>query len=125
MTFRILVTGSRNWPSFGAIDYALSWYDESHDLHGITLVHGGALGADVMADRVAKRLGWEIESHPVTSEDWQTKGKQAGFLRNYEMVKLGADVCLAFIHNQSKGATMCADLAEKNGIPTYRYLSGK
>lgn len=36
------------------------------------------------------------------------------------MVALGADRCVAFIHNGSPGTTQCADLAKQAGIPTTR-----
>jgi hypothetical protein len=78
-------------------------------------------GADRIAEDIAKEYGWEVEQHPA---QWRTVDgrydKAAGFKRNSFMVGLGADVCLAFILNGSKGATMTADLAEKAGIRTIR-----
>lgn len=68
-----------------------------------------------MAERIAETSGWTIELHPA---DWDKHGKRAGFLRNKEMVDLGADAVLAFIRNNSKGATMTLDLARKAGLPT-------
>jgi hypothetical protein len=83
----------------------------------ITLVHGGARGADSIAESIARRVGMQVECHPAA---WDTRGRAAGVIRNSEMVNAGADVCLAFIRNQSRGATHCAEAAERAGIPTRR-----
>lgn len=73
--------------------------------------------AKVVAEEFAAGLGLTIEHH---SADWKTDGKRAGYLRNAEMVALGADICLAYIKNGSRGATMPARMAEKAGITTIR-----
>lgn len=113
---RVLVTGSRDWADWMVIRAAL--VGVRHPIYPGTLVHGGARGADKMAAHVARDMGWLIEPHPA---DWDQHGKRAGFVRNAEMVKAGADVCLAFIRNNSRGATMCARLAEDAGIPVQYY----
>lgn len=92
----------------------------------ILIVHGGCpTGADAQADLWAKQKNstgryvyWE--NHLA---EWVKYGKSAGMRRNAEMVKLGADLCLAFIHNDSKGASQTAALAEKARIPTTIYRS--
>lgn len=113
---RILVTASRNWDNPQQIRDMLNYV--RGDLKIIIVVHGHCpTGGDRMADEIGIEYGWIVERHPA---NWAKYGKRAGFIRNSDMVKSGADVCLAFIKNNSKGATMCADLAERAGIPTFR-----
>lgn len=122
-TRRVLITGSRDWSNDFLIHNVLtSFHWMLAGDNQITLVSGACpTGADAICERVAQSLGWEIERHPA---DWEKYGKQAGFIRNTAMVKhpLGVDICLAFILDASKGATMTADMAEKRGIYTQRYV---
>lgn len=111
--FRVLVTGSRTWKDVDAIssefDIVASHEDE------VTLVVGNAGGADSLAVLQAIARGWVIEEHVA---DWVTYPRSAGYARDKEMVLEGADYCLAFIHNKSKGATTCSKNARAEGIPT-------
>jgi len=121
--YRVLVTGSRDWTDLLTLDIALGSEQgmAAIDLRPLVVVHGGARGADAMADAWARRNGFAVEKHPAI---WRPNGvynPQAGLLRNREMVRLGADVCLAFIRSGSRGASHCARLAEEAGIPTNRY----
>ena len=85
------------------------------------IVHGGVAGADQLAEAIARTWGWSTEVHPAA---WARHGRAAGYRRNAEMVALGADVCLAFIHQGSAGATHTAALAQQAGIRTHRYQQG-
>lgn len=116
---RILITGSRNWPDPTPIVDAILSYTRNVPECEVTIVHGGCPdGADAMANDIAENFQWRVEIYPAK---WWEYGKRAGYVRNAEMVKQGADICLAFIKDGSRGATMCADLAEKAGIPVMRY----
>jgi hypothetical protein len=112
--FRVLVTGSRKWSDADAIVRELEIV-HAHEGERVVLVSGNCDGADKMAEEVAIKYGWMIERHPA---DWKTHGKRAGFVRNAEMVKLGADYCLAFIQDESAGATNTVVKARIAEIPT-------
>jgi hypothetical protein len=120
-TFRLLFTGSRSFDDRAAIWVALDIVAESALACGydrVVLVHGACPdGGDAHADAWfrAKRgeMPLGVERHQA---NWDLLKRRAGYLRNIEMVQAGADVCLAAIRDESKGATMCAELAERAGI---------
>lgn len=91
---RVLVTGGRKYDDAGKVKEEL---DKLHEHAGIELlIHGGATGADSLADAWAKKNHVPISANPVTSEDWRRLGKKAGPLRNARMLLLEPDVVLAF-----------------------------
>lgn len=117
MTYLILITGSRTWDDWETIRTALGKEYLEHE--DAVMINGDCpQGADYMAKELWKPL--PIRLFPA---DWDKYGKRAGFIRNAEMVALNPDICLAFIKDNSKGATMTANLAEKAGIKTIRFTA--
>jgi hypothetical protein len=119
---RLLATISRDWDRWD-IPY-LAFLGVQYEWAGkqVVLVHGDASRGDrdlaVMARDV---FGWETEAHPARWRENGVYNPQAGLLRNREMAELGADRCLAFIKNGSRGATHCASVAEEAGITVVRH----
>jgi hypothetical protein len=132
VSYRILITGSRDWPNDGSIEQALVELVRENGVQNYVVVHGAAKGADTIAAHAAWQLGMTVEAHPAQWQkhtdacpDWHhdlPTCKMAGHRRNAEMVDARADTCLAFIKDESRGATACAALAEKAGIPVRRYV---
>ena len=129
---RLLVTGSRDYTDYETVSrgmtVAIETLVKNHpEDKVITLVHGAAKGADSLADnfmyrarKVMASYGYTIVIEPHAA-DWEKWGKAAGPIRNKEMVALGADICVAFIRNQSRGASHCRDLARAAGIEILEY----
>lgn len=127
---RILVTGSRDWPSLDRVSAALSEAARGIPAAGVTVVQGAAPGADTLAAQAALRLGMRVEAYPA---HWKLLGKQAGHIRNQVMVDSGADLCLAFVMpcrktncpnywpHDSHGTADCMARARAAGIPVRRY----
>lgn len=81
-------------------------------------------GVDLVARLWAENTTGAIdEGHPA---DWDRYGRQAGMLRNAAMVRLGADVCLAFPSRDSVGTWDCVKRAVRAGIRAEVYpITGK
>lgn len=113
--WRILVTGSRDWTDTQTVLDALDY----HTLASDTLVVGDCpTGADRIATDRWREFGGHLEVHRA---DWSRWGRAAGPRRNLDMVRSGADVCLVFIRGGSRGASHCANEAEKAKILVYRW----
>lgn len=117
---KVLVTGSRTWDDVHEIYWAFyRWWEEAGQPDQPLLLSGACpKGADALAEYVWGRNGWPVQRFPA---DWHHYGKRAGFIRNEQMVYENPDVCIAFIHNNSKGASHTVRLAEKHGVPTIVY----
>jgi hypothetical protein len=78
------------------------------------VIHGGALGADAIADESAARHGLKVSAFYA---DWDTHGKKAGIIRNLLMLDQKPEFVLAFWDGSSKGTLHTINEARKRRIP--------
>lgn len=95
----IIVCGSRDWTDEIAIDSQLRMLNVKPSEW--TVRHGAARGADAIADKVARALGFGVESLPAA---WAKHGRSAGPLRNQSMLDAGGvRLVLAFTSTLMRG----------------------
>ena len=118
---RILITGSRYHKDSQMIEKAIEKQVEHLDSYEDVVIIQGECpygGAVKYASDWARNNGAIDESYPA---DFKKLGKKAGPLRNQEMVDSGAEVCLAFPEDDSRGTWDCVRKAKKAGIPVKIY----
>ena len=111
-----VVTGSRDWPSYGDIAHDLDQF--APDL----IVHGKCTrGADCYAEDYAIMKGIPRKHFHA---NWKYAGKRAGPLRNHEMIKYAEDMDInkhqvkvfAYRLNESSGTSDCIRRARVCGL---------
>lgn len=121
---RVIVCGSRSWTGIGAetrINDILNRVQHLCEALGeeLTIVHGACPnGADAIADRWALRREGAVRLHTYPA-NWARYPRSAGVLRNQDMALGGADMCLAFLRDNSRGTLNMIDTARGHKIPTY------
>ena len=84
----------------------------------VTIVEGGAKGADELGKRYAKEHGYALKEFPA---DWDRNGRAAGPIRNSEMADFLKDVehrsAAFFWDGKSRGTGDCVRKIEKAKIP--------
>lgn len=115
---RILVCGDRNWTNKDLINKTLCSYWLQNHTNPLTIIHGGASGADSIAGEIAREQSQNELKFPA---DWERYGRAAGPIRNQQMLdESQPDVVLAF-HNDienSKGTKDMVNRAMSAGIKT-------
>lgn len=80
----------------------------------------------MLADSVARELGLRPESHPAM---WGRDKKAAGAIRNRKMLRLGAELVIAFhddLEGRSRGTKDMVGIARKAGVEVewWRHADG-
>lgn len=90
--YRVLIFGSRDWTDEFPIWCVLNGY--AHDGFPVTVLHGGARGADRIAAKWAKLNAQPCEAYLA---DWRLYGRPAAaFIRNQQMADARPDVAWGF-----------------------------
>jgi hypothetical protein len=117
---RVLVCGSRGWHDPRPINALIAGLDVLAEGRGekLTLIHGGAQGADRLSGSLAEQWGAEVREVPA---DWEKNGRAAGPIRNQKMLdEEHPQVVFAFrSEGKSNGTDDMVSRAKRAGIPTY------
>jgi len=109
---RLPVVGTRTFDGVDLIDAHLDRWRREHP--SLTIVSGGARGADRLAAAYARRHHLElVQFRP----DWSQHGRRAGAIRNRQIVD-NADALVAFWDEQSPGTRITLEMAIGKGIPS-------
>lgn len=111
-TFKVVVAGSRTFNDFQLL------YDKldillSKKKSEITIVSGGAKGADLLGEAYATSRGHHCL---VMEADWKKHGKKAGYIRNEAMAD-AANAVIIFWDGKSPGTKHMITLAKNRKLP--------
>lgn len=110
MTFRLIIAGGRDFANYPLLKMRAERYISSRNLENVTIVSGGADGADSLGERFAEENGYRIDRFV---PNWSV-GRQAGAIRNKEMAD-ASDGLLAF-YNGSNGTGNMILTARRNRL---------
>lgn len=117
---RLIIAGTREFNRYDIVESkAASFVQELKEQSKgctITIVFGGAKGADLLGERFAKEYGFKLMRFPA---DWKVYGKQAGPVRNRQMLNYAKEeqgALLAFWDGKSRGTKNMIDIAKDAGI---------
>lgn len=128
--YRVVGTGSREWEDVQALYRVLDAL--IMDVGKVYLAQGGARGADQFmiqwCGSARVKFGPTRIAMKTYPAKWKTKfgfDRSAGFNRNRLMVdEVKPNLVLAFIRDNSGGATQCAQYAIDNGYETIIFRDG-
>lgn len=116
---RVLVCGGRKYTDYNRVRKVLYDFCDEHNLadneykmpHGLIIIHGGARGADDLADQWAVVNWIPVEEYKA---NWEAHGRAAGPIRNKQMLDKGVDFVIAF--PGGRGTEHMKNIARKAGV---------
>jgi hypothetical protein len=110
VSYKVIIAGSRAFVDYSLVREKCDYYLQNKD--GITIISGGARGADALGERYAKENDHALEIFPA---DWDALGRAAGHIRNKQMAK-NADALILFWNGTSPGSKSMLRYAQQYGL---------
>lgn len=112
---KIIIAGGRDFKNYNLLERKMNAIlaRRLKNLETITIVSGGARGADYFGERYAGDYNFLIEHFKA---NWDAYGKSAGYRRNTTMAA-HSDALVAFWDGQSKGTKHMIDIMRKLNKP--------
>ena len=115
---RMIIAGSRTFNNFDMLKAEADKVIADHhgkDLGEVTIISGGARGADKLGERYANMNLLDLDIYPAK---WDKYGRSAGYRRNEKMAKVATHL-LAFWDGSSRGTKHMIDLAHRHGLTVH------
>lgn len=109
---KYIIAGGRDFNNLAAMDKVLKSFNDITEI-----VCGDARGADTWGNIWASRNNISVVHFPA---NWNTFGKEAGFIRNTEMADY-ADGVIAFWDGQSRGTKHMIDIMKNRNKLCFVY----
>jgi YspA, cpYpsA-related SLOG family len=115
---RILVCGGRDYTNYREFETNLcDILFDYVEFERVTIIQGGARGADALAKRFAEDFG---DTCIEFKADWEQYGKSAGYIRNKQMLEEGKpDLVVAF--PGGNGTASMVALAKKANVEVIEF----
>jgi hypothetical protein len=117
MQTRIIIAGSRSFNDYEYLKATLLSIINNKD--NILIISGTANGADKLGEKFAKEFNLALKQFPA---NWNLYGKQAGNIRNKEMLDFAIKekaILVAFWDGKSTGTKNMIQIAKQKNIERY------
>ena len=122
---RIIIAGGRDFKNQKLLEeetikYILDTLGKGRR-NEITIVSGGAKGADKLGEEFAKKFGLKLKIFPA---DWGNLGKAAGHIRNKQMLDFASEEdghLIAFWDGKSRGTKNMIEISKKIKVKIVEY----
>ncbi|MGB6084069.1 DUF2493 domain-containing protein [Moheibacter sp.] len=115
---KIAIVGSRSFKDYELLKNEVEKFISENSLEEVTIVSGGAIGADTLAEEFAAEKGYKTI---IFLPDRKTHGREACRIRNTDIVETG-EVVFAFWDGISTGTKDSIDKAQNLNKSVFIHL---